>query len=185
MPALDTGFDQSSLICRDLHHGNSIKLLRSLTEVSATLEPFVKDNCKSGIGRNTLWWGWVCDGMWMQIMSLCFLTCNFSIDISDGGDSHIAQGLYCTSHVWTYCVSPHPPAWWCWDGQTVPWLMPRRESPSSAYLCILLWESWWLHRSPSCWAVSGDHCTPRQTHLRIKHNEKLFGLFWFLVGMNY
>lgn len=51
MPALDTGFDQSTLICRDLHHGNSIKLLRSFTEVSATLEPFVKDNSKSGIGK--------------------------------------------------------------------------------------------------------------------------------------
>lgn len=51
MLALDTGFDQSTLICRDLHHGNSIKLLRSFTEVSATLEPFVKDNCKSGIGK--------------------------------------------------------------------------------------------------------------------------------------
>lgn len=78
------------------------------------------------------------------------------------------------SHECTYCVLPPPPAWWCWDGQTVPWLTPQRGSPASACLCILLWESWWPHRSPSCWAASGDHCTPRQTRLEMKHHEGPF-----------
>lgn len=44
MLALDTGFDQHALICRDLHRRNSIKLPHPCTEVSATLEPFVKDS---------------------------------------------------------------------------------------------------------------------------------------------
>lgn len=51
MLALDIGFDQSPLICRDLHPGNSIKPLHPCTDVSATLEPFVKDICKSKIGK--------------------------------------------------------------------------------------------------------------------------------------
>lgn len=82
MPALDTGFDQSTLICRDLHHGNSIKLLRSFTEVPATLEPFVKDNCKSGISKKTLMRCYFCDGLWIQIMSLFSFTLPYSICIS-------------------------------------------------------------------------------------------------------
>lgn len=49
MLALDIGFDQCALICRDLHRRNSIKLPHPCAEVSATLEPFVKD---SKIGKS-------------------------------------------------------------------------------------------------------------------------------------
>lgn len=49
MLALDTGFDQRALIWRDLHRSNSIKLPHPCTDVSAALEPFVKD---SKIGKS-------------------------------------------------------------------------------------------------------------------------------------
>lgn len=49
MLALDTGFDQSGLIRRDLHRGNPVKLVHPCTEALATLEPFVTE---SKIGKS-------------------------------------------------------------------------------------------------------------------------------------
>lgn len=178
MLALDIGFDQSPLICRDLHPGNSIKPLHPCTDVLATLQSFVKDICKSKIGK---WFSLLRFSLRLNVnaktQDRVYLDSSEAsgnaviavgpVDKQPGESVFSVRGPRCT-----YCGLPHPPAWWCWGGQTVPWWRPQPGSLSSVCRCIPLSESWWPHKSPSCWAASGARCTLLQTPLVMNEFHK-------------
>lgn len=135
--------------------------------MSTTLGPFVKDNCKSRIGKSPL-----CRAKrplveWRMWKFSSALHSHVTVPNPQSFCSFLSSWVkYYYEN--TYCALPPPPAWWYWGDQTVPWLTPQQGSPASVCLYILLLESWWPHRSPSCWAASGGHCTLRQIHLRMK-----------------
>ena len=75
----------------------------------------------------------------------------------------------------THILWRRPPAWWCSDGQTVPWWRPRTGSPASACQSNPPLDSWWPRRSPSFPERAVDHCTPPQTPLQ-KHRQEAWEL---------